>query len=442
MAEYELLLGGRVSYGTLYDDLKMYFEEGGAEAYVARVVGAAATAGFLLLKDRAAVTPLDTLRVEASSPGAWSTNITVEVAAGTVAASYKLVIRYNGAIAETFDNLLTPADAVGAAARSTYVRVTNLGSATVAPGNLPAILAATALSAGTDDRAAVTAGNVSSALDRFGFELGSGAVGMPGYTSAQVGAAAIAHCKTYNRIALLSVASNATSADAIAAAGAFSSDGEYAGIFYPWVVVPDGATATRTISPEGYVAACRARAHRTVGAWRAPAGEIAQATYVISPATALTKAVANQLDEARVSTIRTIIGTTRLYGWRSLSLDAENYALLIGRDMLNTFAVQGEKLLEPYVFETIDGRGQLLGRIASTLVGMVDQVRQAGGLFERIDESGEQIDPGYSVDVGPAVNTPDVFAENQVHAVLAVRVSPVGTLIDLTIVKSGLTANV
>ena len=65
------------------------------------------------------------------------------------------------------------------------------------------------------------------------------------------------------------------------------------------------------------------------------------------------------LDAGNVSAIRTILGTTRLYGWRSLSTDAQNYKLLIGRDVLNYLAVEGARLLEPYVFATIDGRAVL-----------------------------------------------------------------------------------
>jgi hypothetical protein len=441
MAEYELRLGGRVAYGSLYDDLRTFFEEGGAEAYVARVVGAAATSGFLVLKDRAAATPQDTLRVEASSPGAWSSDVSVQVANGTAAGSYKLLVYYKGVFAEVFDNLVTPVDAVGATLQSVYVRATSLGSATVAPGNQPAVLAKTALSPGDDKRGVVVAANITAALDRFGPDLGPGAVGIPGYAQDMVGAAMIAHCKANRRLALLALDPDGTIEDATIAAASYLQDGEYAGIFYPWITVPDGQNNTRTISPEGYVAACRARAHRQVGPWKPAAGEIAQARYVLAPAVALTKAESDQLDEARVSAIRTVVGTTRLYGWRSLSTDAANYSLLIHRDVLNSLAYQGEKLLETFVFETIDGRGQLLGRVASTLVGMVDPIRQAGGLYERI-VGGDLQDPGYSVDVGPSVNTDAVLASNEVHAVLAVRVSPVGQLIDLTIVKSGLTASV
>ncbi|WP_020393459.1 hypothetical protein, partial [Kribbella catacumbae] len=200
MAEYEVRLGQRVAYGALYDDLRTFFEEGGSEAYVARVVGAAPTTGFLVLKDRAAGVPLDTLRVEASSPGAWSTDVSVEVAAGTAAGSYKLLVFYKGTFAEVFDNLVTPADAVGATKNSIYIRALSLGSATAPPANQPAILAKTALSAGDDKRGSVVAAGVTGALARFGPDLGPGAVGIPGYPHDLVGAATIAHCKAHRRL--------------------------------------------------------------------------------------------------------------------------------------------------------------------------------------------------------------------------------------------------
>ena len=33
LAELEVLYGGRVAYGAAYDDLRMFFEEGGTEAH-------------------------------------------------------------------------------------------------------------------------------------------------------------------------------------------------------------------------------------------------------------------------------------------------------------------------------------------------------------------------------------------------------------------------
>lgn len=441
LAELEVKFGGRVPYGSAYDDLRTYFEEGGAEAYVTRVVGPAATAGTLTL----AAAVGNALTITANSPGAWSSDVTVAVEAGSQAGTFRVVV--DGPLAydtETYDNLATSADAAAAInARSAYVTAVDAG------GGVPSVAAATALSAGVDDREAITATMMGNALDVFGSELGAGAVAIPGYAHSLVGDALIGHASSNRRLALLAPAIGTSEADVIAAAdgliGATDANGndvsEFAGLFYPWVRIPTAGGATKLVSPEGYVAAMRARAHGEAGPWRAPAGEVAVARFVTGVETELTREQGDALDEAHVSAIRTIAGTVRLYGWRSLSTDEDNYALLTGRDVLNTVAVEAERRLERFVFQPIDSGGRLLASVAAELVGIVDPYRAAGGLYARV-VNGEQLDPGYSVDVGPTVNTEAVLRNNSVAAVLALRVSPVGTLIDLTIVKAGLTASV
>lgn len=441
LAELEVQFGGRVTYGSAYDDLRMFFEEGGTEAYVTRVVGPAATKGTLTLTDKAG-SPLPTVRIDAISAGAWSTGVTVTSSAGTIAGTYKLVVAGPLGIVETYDNLVTPADAVNALNASAFVRAADLGSATVAPNNQPKVQAATALSAGTDDRASITATLMGNGLAAFGSALGTGSVAIPGYSSTLVGAALMAHAKTFRRLAILAAAVGADDAAYTAAATALlAADGEFGGLFGPWVRVPLGGGASKLVSPEGYVAAARARAHRDVGPWRAPAGELSKAEFVLGVERELTQAQGNALNASAVSAIRTIAGSTRLYGWRSLSTDVDNYLLLTGRDVLNVLAYAAEAALERYVFRTIDSKGQLLASVAGELVGVVEPMRAAGGLYELIVD-GQQVDPGYSVDVGATVNTAAVLNANKVAAVLAVRVSPVGELIDLTIVKAGLTATV
>jgi hypothetical protein len=442
LAEVEVMLGGRVTYGSAYDDLRMFFEEGGTEAWAVRVVGPAATKGTLTLTDKAG-SPLPTVRIDAISAGAWSASVSITSAAGTVAGTYKLTVAGPLGVVETYDNLATPADAVTALNASAYVRAFDLGSATVGPlNNQPKVQAATALSAGTDDRASITATTMGNALAAFGSNLGTGAVAIPGYPSSLVGAALMAHAKTFRRLALMAAAVGADDAAYTAAAAALlSTDGEYGGLFGPHVRVPLGGGASKLISPEGYVAAVRGRAHRDVGPWRAPAGEQSQANFIIGIERELTQAQGNALNASSVSVIRTIAGTTRLYGWRSLSTDVDNYQLLTGRDVLNVLAYSCEDALERYVFHPIDAKGQLLASIHGELIGVVEPMRVAGGLYELVID-GTVIDPGYSVDVGPTVNTAAVLNANKVAAVLAVRVSPVGELIDLTIVKAGLTATV
>ena len=50
LSDYRRVFGERVTYGAVYDDVQVFFESGGAQAFVQRVVGAAATvAGALVL---------------------------------------------------------------------------------------------------------------------------------------------------------------------------------------------------------------------------------------------------------------------------------------------------------------------------------------------------------------------------------------------------------
>lgn len=438
LAEFERRFGTRVTYGALHDDLRVFFAEGGTRAYVARVVGPAATEGFLVLKDRAGV-PVNTLRIEAKGAGAWSSNVTVAVANGDLANTFTLTID-GPAGTEVYPNLASPADAVLAVnARSTQVDATDLGSATAAPGNNPAVLAATALSAGTDDRAAIVAATYVAALDLFGHALGAGAVAIPGQPAGTVADGLRAHAAARSRIALLApaAASSAAAAEGAAAAASVGADDEYVGLFWPWVRIPAGAGRTRVVPPEGFVAAKRAAAHAAAGPWRAPAGmAMGQARFVVGLETDVDAATGDDLDDARVSAIRTIAGRPTLYGWRSLSSDTDNYALLTGRDSLNVLTHEAERALEPLVFEPIDGRGHLFARAEAILVGLVEPWRIAGGVFELVDDdTGETIDRGYTVDVGAAVNTVETIAQGRIRGVLAARVSPTGTLVEVTIVK-------
>lgn len=446
LAEFERTFGPRVAYGALHDDLAAFFGEGGSRAYVARVVGPAATKGTLTLQDRAGV-PVNTLRIDAVSAGAWSSDVTIEVADGTIANTFTITVRHTptGDV-ERFANLTSPANAAEViSAQSRYVDAVDLGSATAAPNNNPAIRAATALSAGTDDRAAITATTYTGALARFTQGLGAGAVAIPGQTAATVGAALAAHAADNRRIALTAPAVGASIADArnaVTGLALGAEDARHAGLFYPWVRVPAGNGLTRLISPEGAVAGLRARAHIAEGPYQAPGGQAnGQARYVIGLERELTRAEGDELDEARVSAFRTITGRPTLYGWRSLSTDEDNYGVLTGIDTVNYLVAQADLSLEAFVFRTIDGRGHLFGEVEAVLVGLAEPMRARGGLFERIDpDTGETLDKGYRVDVGPSVNTVDSIAQGIIRAVLAVRVSPTGTLVEVTIAKVAVTA--
>lgn len=436
LADYVDRLGNRVSYGALYDDIATFFAEGGTRCFVARIVGGGAAKGLLSVNDRAGA-PIATLRFDATSVGAWSTRVKVAIADGAVANTFSVSVLLDDSIVELYPNLANPADAVSALGQSRYVRAVNLGSATVAPNNNPAITAATALSAGTDDRGAIVAADYVTGLARFGPELGPGAVAVPGQTAANVGAGLIAHARTRSRIALLAPAVAQTPAQAKTATVAFlgSLGSEHAGLVYPWIQIDDGAGSVRTISPEGYAAAARARAHRQAGPWRAPAGQIARARSIVNAERVLTRAEIDDLNDNQVIPVAVIAGAVELYGWRSLSLDIRNFRLLTGRDTMNEVAALGAARLEPFAFGTVDARGHFQEQLATELRAILEPMESAGGLYERVDESGGIVSPAYSIDTSAAVNTDEVLADDEVRVDVAIRVSPTGELIRLRITK-------
>lgn len=439
LAQFESIYGVRPSYGNLYDDVATFFAEGGGEAYIARVVGPAASSGSLAtpLQDRAG-TPVNTMQFQAAGPGAWSSGVTINISNGTVPNTFTVSVAYQGVEVERFANLASPADAVMKMAGSDWVIATDLASPTTTPNNNPAVTGSpVALSAGADDRASVDAAKLVTALSRFGPQYGDGCVAIPGGGDA-THAGLIAHAEGNSRMAILATSRGAgTTQLATLAAGL---DSEYAGLFAPWLLTRDAYGGTLAIPPDGYIAAVRSRAHRTEGPWQAPAGDRSRSVTMTAPDQIFDSATSAALEEAKVNPILPVAGGVRLYGWRSLSEDVNNWRLLTGIDVINRIVVAASQGLDPLIFDAIDARGHLLARVEAVLQGIVKPMADAGGLFPWIDfdATGQptQLDPGYQITTDPSR---DVASGNRVKATVAVRVSPTAALLELTVTKVGVT---
>lgn len=415
--------GPATAYTTAHDDLSVFFGEGGGVAYVARVVGPAATVGQINLTDGAG-TPANVVLVKANGAGAWSSRVSVVVEVGSTSGSRTLIVKLDGVEVERFADTVSTTQIVSRLEASRYVRGTSLSA------TMPAAQTVT-LTAGADDRASITGAAHVAALGLFGDALGDGAVGCPGQPSSAVGVGVVAHCQANHRVGLLTAAAYASQSQAETAAAAVSS--EHAGLFWPHVLISDGAGGSRAVGPEGFVAAVRARAHTATGPARPPAGEIGAARTLVGTVTPVDETVGNQVNAKRVSAIRQIGGRPRLYGWRSLSVVDTDWYLLSHRDLINRLVVDAARRLEPYVFRPLTGL--LYAQVAAELKAMVVPFAATGQLYPR-QVDGEEADPGYAVDVGPTLNTPAVAAANELRATLAVRVAPAGEMIVLDIVKA------
>ncbi len=444
VSEYKTYFGDYAP-GNLYTYLQTYFEEGGSRAYVYRVTGANASAGFLDVADELAV---DTLRFTAQSAGAWSDQVGVTIVAGDAANTFKVKVSLKSELLYTSRDFTSPTDCVNVMNTSPVahlVVVTDLESVSSAPDNNAAVAVETALSTGFDGDT-IAEGDYVAGLDMFSYELGTGAVSVPAQTGATLWAAIIAHAAANRRIALCAFEETDTASDAKGSITAMwsNANADYAGFYFPWIEIPDPVVSglRLTQSPEAYVAAARSRSVVTSGPWIPGAGLVSEAKFVLDIVEGIDTATGNSLDEKRINAIRRIGNSIRVYGARSASADETNWRFLSNRDTVNFIVWGAEDRLEDFVFSTIDSRGALFARIESALVGLLDPIRIEGGLYEAFDVDGNPVDAGYSVEVSNENNPLQDLAVGKVAATINVRVSSIGDQITVTVTKSNLTTSV
>jgi hypothetical protein len=438
LSDYEDIFGGSIAAGWTHETIETFFEEGGARAYVSRVVADDATEATLEL-DKTGGTAVITLT--AAGKGTWSHSgvLTAQVTQPTAGSTFKIIIKLNGLTVFTSATHSTVAAAVdeinNSAVAALYVTATDEGET-----GIPAVAAAANFSGGSNG-GSIAAADVVTAIDLFTESLGPGAVCAPGYTSSTVREGLIAHAAASRRIAILGFDKDDSVSDAVTALNDYSDadNAEYAAFFYPWVKIPNG-TLTKTIPCEGYVCAKRAMVHNTYGSWAPYAGERSEAKFVTSPYVILSSTESDTLDTGYVNAIKVINGTTRVYGARSASNDTDNFRFIVAREVLNQIVYEAETALEALLFLPIDGRRSTFSRVAATLTGIMERIRIGGGLYEAFDATGKQIDPGYTVQVNDAINPLTQLATGVIKAKVGARVSSVGDRIEVEITKSNLTS--
>jgi len=425
ITEYERVWGPRTAAsGLLYDQAMTFFAEGGGVLFVGRAVGVAATSAEVTLNSTGTVPALE---LAAKDPGAYAAaHLGV-----SVVGDYALRLTWDGQLRESHVKT-SLAELVASLASSTLVTATNLG----AP-DAPLVAGSFSFTGGDADTDTVTSTQVLAGLTRLGEEYGPGAMSVPGY-DATVAAGLVDHAAETQRIIIAAGPEAASIAEYQALAEGSSALAEYGGLFAPWVVIPDGS-ATRTISPEGYVAGVRARAFALEDEfWQVPAGQRAQARFVRGTETPYSLDDINTLaDDHQVSGIITRRGAVYLYQYRSLSTDVTQWELLQSRDTVNALTARLSTALEPFVWEVIDGKGQLESNVLAAMIGVLQPVSDQGGLYSEFDANGEIIHPGYVV---AATSTPDQLGHNTIAATAAVKLSPFAGLIEIELVKASFTA--
>ena len=447
LAEFEETFGTYVTYAYLHPTVQAFFEEGGTQCYVVRVVGPDATTADFVLNE-GGVGGSDCISLVANSPGDWAHDMDIEVTASSTLRNIKLY--YNNNLVYQTGNKATTAALVNAINNSPIA--SKYMSATKLTDDLPEVTAATAFGSGTftdgsDDRADETVTDTftafTDALSLFLDSYGPGAVSCP--ETHAINTDLIAHANAYNRIAILHLEDGTEIGDAgdEAATLAAEDHSEHAALHFPWVYVPTEISGVnRLIPPDGYVAGKRALAHNQTGPHQPYAGLISAARFVNGVEIDVDKTNGDALDESTVNAIRLIANSVRVYGARSLSTDTENFRFITIQDTVNSVVHEANASMEDLVFSVVDGRGGLFASIEGRLTGICERMKALGALYEAYDVNGRLLDSGYSVKCDTSINTTAQLAEGTIKAQLGVRVSSVGDKIEVTIVKSNLTSTV
>lgn len=468
-------------------DLAKFFDEGGELAYVGRVLGPAAAAASITLED--GNDPVgDAVTITNLTPG--PSNVSVQVIAGTSAGVALVVTETNPTgtvpLPVTLDNLETNAEIKAAVEAhpflGQYVTV-NVDNAGTDPDDLAAIAAATPMTGGDSDINNADVADLMPPADYgAGVILGISLEGL----SALAGADALALLRRIRDDRRIMFTTSADASATAAAAGedistftsvvgaALAGEGKTldevmaesvellgsVGAFWPAIGVSISGLAADFPGPvTGAVAGARARAHATEGPHRIPAGEagilrsVTSVTTTSGPAVVpaeITEAEAAAAHALGLNVVRPIGNDIRVYGYSTLLLllteehgqvFGDNYRLLTERDVVNVAAAEADTIAERYVFRPIDPRGHVFADLRRDLLGLGERLAAAGSLYAKVDPVTRlQVDPGYSVDTGPDVNTPATIAARQINGVLSIRVTPGGETVNITVQKVALSS--
>lgn len=445
LAEFEETFGTYVTYAYLHPTVQTFFEEGGTQCYIVRVVGPGATTANLVLNE-GGVGGSNVITLAANGPGDWAHDMDIQVVASGSLRNIKLF--YNDNLVYQTGNKASSSALVNAINNSAIA--SKYMTATLLVDELPEAGAALAFGAGDntdgdDDIGDNTVDSTYTAytdvLDLFLDSYGTGAIVCP--ETHEINTQLIAHANAYNRVALLHLEEAATDPTGDAATLGAEDHSEHAAVFYPWVYIPtDVAGVNKLIPPTGFAAGKRALAHNQTGPHQPYAGLVSSARFVNGVEVDVNRTLGDSLDADYINAIRLIANSIRIYGARSLSTDTDNFRFITIQDTVNSVVFEANASMEDLVFSVIDGRGGLFASIEGRLTAICERMKAIGALYEAYDANGKLLDPGYSVKCDTSINTTAQLAEGTIKAQLGVRVSSVGDKIEVTIIKSNLTSSI
>lgn len=450
LKEYERSFGLRQDGIAAHDAARGFFTEQGSTLYMARLSGDSATT---------ATGTVGSTEATALSPGTWGNDVTVgyeDATAGSLslaaqarkpnrrpeatltngeggdepeqqAATIRAVVSI-GDVVERSPALTTAGDAVAWSQISRYVRLT-----TATPAQALAITPAVPLVGGADDLT-ITADDLTGTLQLFGYALGPGQVSYPGCTDLTLLASVLDHVVANKRCALLDL----DDADAITlmtdVMALYPNDGaKFAQALAPRLVYPGPASGTTVLVPYSAVqAGIIARADRqTSNPNEAAAGVNGQSIAARGLAVNYTDDEREQLNEAGVTLAKVVYDNVRTYGSRTCAgPDETNWMWFANSRVITSIAHECDAVGENYLHRQIDAQRKIFASLEQDLGGICLNYVTLEALW------------AFTVDTGPAVNTPDTIAAGEIHATISLQTSPSAEWVQIEVSKVPLSQTV
>ncbi len=276
---------------------------------------------------------------------------------------------------------------------------------TAPPDNLPAPIAATPLANGVNDDISQFRSPAFSPRFRAGIDAlervdDVNILCVPDRADQEIQAYMIAHCeKMQDRFAILDPGLNVDPDGIKAQRDLLNSDGGYAAIYYPRIVIPDPLGGGRvTIPPSGHVAGLYARTDNDRGVFKAPANDALRG--VVDLERTLTDGEQGPLNESGVNVIRFFTGRgVRVWGARTISTSAQWRYVNVRRLLLFI----EESIQEGTQFAVFEPNNlELWGKVKRQVSDFLTRLWSEGALF------GATADDAFSVRIDEDLNPPSV----------------------------------
>lgn len=402
-----------------------FFLNKGRRCYVVRVASAAAAIAKVMLKDREATTPDDTLLVQALNEGEWGNLLTLDVADGTrlPAAEFKLVVKDQGAVVETWDDLTLDPDHERYVervinGRSNFIQVADQKSSTAAPDNRPATAAGTALTGGEDgiddiaDADFIGSPSSKTGLSAFDEVDEINSLSIPGRTSRAVVQAGLDYCEGRTDMGYAVDAPPDLEPTAVKTYRE-NFDSSYAYFYYPWIEVNDPRTKRPLlVPPSGHVLGIFTRNDTERGVHKAPANEVVRGAVGVERI--VTDGEQEILNPAGVNVIRPFKGRgIRVWGARTMSSNP-NLRYVHKRRFLMFLE---ESIAEGTQWAVFEPNDEVLWRkLTRTISGFLRRQFLEGALFGKAEEE------AFFVKCDEETNPPEVRQAGQVITEIGVNI--------------------